>query len=223
MHQRRAFALGNFEGDDFVFEPAVFLRLQRFLMARQRELVLIFTVDVMFLGDILGGLAIIDQRIEFAHALVGKTPAEGAVVHVNIAALKRIGRFAHDPGAAGHAFDAAGDEQVAVIGFHRAARLIDRFEAGAAQAIDRCAGNRVGQTGEQGSVARDVARIFAGLIGAAEVDVFDLVFIDAGLFDHLADDVGGEIVGANVFENAAMAAHGRAHCFDDDGFSHDFT
>ena len=37
------------------------------------------------------------------------------------------------------------------------------------------------------------------------------------------DDICGEIVGANVFENAAVAAHRRAHGFDDDGFSHGFT
>ena len=178
---------------------------------------------LIFLRDVLGGLAVVDQRVELAHALVGKTPAERAVVHLNIAALKRIGRFAHDPGAAGHAFDAAGDEEIAVIGFDRAGRLIDRFESGAAQTVHRRAGNRVRQTGEQRSVARDVARVFAGLVGAAEVDVFDLVFIDAGSFDHLGDDVGGEIVGANVFQNPAMAPHGRAHGFDDDGFFHDFT
>jgi len=39
----------------------------------------------------------------------------------------------------------AGDVEIAVIGFDGAGRLIDRFEPGAAQAIDRGAGNRVGQ------------------------------------------------------------------------------
>ncbi len=55
-----------------------------------------------------------------------------------------------------------------MIGFHGASRLIDRFEARAAQAIDRRAGNCVRQAGEQRRVARDVARVFARLIGAAD-------------------------------------------------------
>ena len=110
-----------------------------------------------------------------------------------------------------------------MIGFDRAPGLVDRFETGAAQTIHRRARNRVRQPGEERCVARHVARVFAGLIGAAEVHVFDLFFVDAGFFDHFGDDVSREIVGTNVFKNPAVASHRRAQGFDNDGFSHDFT
>ena len=178
---------------------------------------------MIFVRDVFRCLAVVDQRVKLRHALVGKAPAERAVVHLHIATLVRVGRLTHDPRTAGHALDAAGNKKITVIGFHGASRLIDRFEARAAQAIDRRAGNCVRQAGKQRRVACDVARVFARLIGAAEVDVFDLFFIDAGLFDELRNDKRGEIVGANVFENAAVAAHRCAHGFNDNGFSHGFT
>ncbi len=89
--------------------------------------------------------------------LFGEAPSERAVVHLHVAALKCIRGFGHHPGPASHALDAARDEQIAMIGFDGAPSLIDRFETRAAQAIHRRARNRVGQTGQQRSVARYIA------------------------------------------------------------------
>src|SRR6266545_4977735 len=192
-------------------------------MAGKRELILVFAADVIFVRDVFRGLAVVDQRVELGHPLVGKAPAERAVIHLHVAALKRARRFAHYPRASRHALDAAGDEQIAVVGLDGAAGLVDRFESGTAQAVHRRPRDRVGQAGEQGSIARDIARVFAGLVGTAEINVFDFIFVDAGLFNHLGDDIRGEIIGADIFQYAAVASHWRAHSFDDYGFSHGFT
>ena len=110
-----------------------------------------------------------------------------------------------------------------MVGFHRAAGLVDGFEAGAAQAVHGRSRNGVGESGKQRGVARYVARILARLIGATEVDVFDLFFVDTGFLDELGDDVSGQVVGADVFEDTAVTPRRRAHGLYDNGFFHDFT
>jgi hypothetical protein len=49
----------------------------------------------------------------------------------------------------------------------------DGIHARTAQAVDRGAGHFDRQAGEQAGHARDVAVVFAGLVGAAVDDVFD--------------------------------------------------
>src|SRR5581483_6237353 len=61
--------------------------------------------------------------------------------------------------------DAARDEKIAVFHSDGAARLYDRFESRAAEAIDRAAGDSHRQPGEQRSGARAVARTASLLAG----------------------------------------------------------
>ena len=132
MDDRRAFLLGNFERNDFILEAAVFVRFQCLLMTTQSDLILVLAADLIFLRDVFRCLAIINQRIQFAHAAVGKTPAQRAIVHRHVSALEGICRLRHHPGAASHTLDAPGDEKIAVFGLDSPSRLIDCFENGAA-------------------------------------------------------------------------------------------
>jgi hypothetical protein len=61
------------------------------------------------------------------------------------------------------------------------------------------------------------------LVGTAEIDVFDFFFVDSGLVDQLSDDISAQVVGSNVFQNAAMSAHRGAHGFNNNCFLHGFT
>src|SRR5215467_11849744 len=98
---------------------------------------------MVFFRDVFGGFTVVDQRIQFRHTLIRKTPSQRAVIHGDIATLKRIRRFAHYPRAAGHTFDTSGNEQIAMIGFDRPSRLIDRLEARSTETIHSSARDSV--------------------------------------------------------------------------------
>jgi len=70
---------------------------------------------------------------------------------------------------------------------------------------------------------RATLRESSGLVGAAEINVFDLFFVDAGFLNQLGDDKGAKIIGANVFKNSTVTSHGRAHGFYNDCVFHGFT
>jgi hypothetical protein len=91
------------------------------------------------------------------------------------------------------------------------------LHAGAAQAVDGDAGDLDGEAGEQGGHAGDVAVVLAGLVGAAEVHVGELLHRRAVVLGEAADHVGGEVIGAHRRQGAAEPADRRANGGDDDG------
>src|SRR5207248_1310697 len=91
-----------------------------------------------------------------------------------------------------------------------ASGVVDGLEAGGAEAVDGDAAHFDGKASEEDGHAGHVAVVLASLVSAAEDDVLDAGGIDAGAGDKLFDDEGGEVVGADVFERASVAAHGRA-------------
>jgi hypothetical protein len=71
------------------------------------------------------------------------------------------------------------------------------------------------------SHAGEVAIVLAGLIGAAEDDVVHLVPVHfAVAVRQRLDRDGGEIVGADISERAAITADRRAHGVADEGLGH---
>ena len=76
----------------------------------------------------------------------------------------------HDERRAGHALDAAGDHQVRLARPDARAAVADRIEAGAAQPVDGTAGTSTGSPASSAAMRRDVAVVFAGLVGAAVDD-----------------------------------------------------
>ena len=90
-----------------------------------------------------------------------------------------------------------GDHHLAVIGLDHPRGDVDGVEAGGTQTIDRRAGHRIGKSREQHGHARDIAVVFARLIGRAEVYVVDELRINACPFDELANDQRRQIVGAH--------------------------
>ena len=57
---------------------------------------------------------------------------------------------------------------------------------------------------------RDVTAVLAGLVGAADDDVLDLVGREAALGDHLADHAGEHVVRAHLGEGAGVPAERAA-------------
>ena len=88
-----------------------------------------------------------------------------------------------------------------------AASGADRIEAGGAEPVQGLAGNRLRHAGKQKRHARDVAVVLAGLVGAAEIDLVDLVPVERRVLGHQRLDRGrGEIVGAHLGERTAETA-----------------
>ena len=72
------------------------------------------------------------------------------------------------------------------------------------------------QPGEEKRHARDVAIVLARLVGAAEIDLVD-VLADRGMaLDERADRRRGKVVGAHARKRAAIAADRRAHGIADE-------
>ena len=115
-------------------------------------------------------------------------------------------------------FDAAGDGEADFAGFDRARRGADRIQAGGAEAVDRGAGDGVGQLGQERRHARDVAVVLARLVGAAEDHLVQLGPVGVRVARHQrAQGDRGEIVGPHMGERAAEPADGRAHGIADIG------
>jgi hypothetical protein len=126
----------------------------------------------------------------------------------------------HREWRAAHRLDTPGNEEIAVPSRNGMARGNDCGQPGRAEPIHGHARNVLGQASKQDGHARDVAVVLAGLIRAAEVDVFDLAGIDTGAADRLPDDARSEIVGSHIGECAAVAPDRRAHTGEDDGTTH---
>ena len=94
---------------------------------------------------------------------------------------------------------------------------------GRAEPVDGHARDRLRQPREQRGHARDVAVVLAGLVRAAEVDVFDLAGGDSGARDRLCDHERREVVRPHARKRAAVAADGRANGGEDDRAAHAAT
>ena len=121
------------------------------------------------------------------------------------------------PGGAGHALHPAGQRHVGVSDGDGPRARDHRFEAGAAQAVDRRAGHRHGQPGQERGHAGHVAVVLARAVGVTEVHLVDGGRVELrrplhdGLHRHRR-----EVVGPHAGQRATMAPHRRPHGIDDE-------
>ncbi len=209
--KRIAFFLRDGHIEDFFRQAASLDRGGGALLAAQSKSVLIGAGNMKFLGHNFAGFGHGIGAVLGLQGGIHKAPAECGVFEFQIARKRRIG-FADDERCAGHAFDAARDQQIQFAALDATRGDGNCIHAGAAEAIDGGAGNFFGQAGEKHSHARDVAIVFAGLIGAAVDDVVERAPIHGRIaFDQLFDRKRGEIVGANARKGAAVTSEGRAN------------
>jgi len=151
---------------------------------------------------------------------IDEAPADGGVVNFR-RARKRFAGLAHDERRPRHRLDAAGNGEIHFAGADGARRIADRIEAGRAQPIDGEAGHGLRQPGEQQRHARDVAIVFAGLVGAAEEHFIEPRPVGLRVaFNERADRCGGKVVGAQFRQRAAVAADGGARCIANENLAH---
>ncbi|MCY1505121.1 hypothetical protein D9M68_393180 [compost metagenome] len=205
---------------DFASETPALLCRRRAGLAAQRKAVLVFARDGKLGRDVFGGLRHgVDAVLGF-HDWIDEAPAYRRVMDFG-AALERALGLGHDEGRARHAFDAAGDDNLGFTQPDRAGGVADGVQPGTAKPVDRRSGYRFGQPREQGSHARDVAVVFACLVGAAKNNLIDRLSRNGrNARQRLADHVGRKIVRARARQRAAIATDGRADAADDIGFTH---
>jgi hypothetical protein len=174
------------------------------------------------LREVVGGLRhrivaelLLDLRVR-------ETRADGRVEDAHLAAVGRLGLGHHERRAA-HALDATGDEQVALARGDHLRGIGHRVQAARAVALEHRAADLDRQAGEQAGMARDAARVFAALVGAADHDVLELLGLEAAARHQFLHHAGEQVVGANAGQRAGVAADGGAEsvvqvCVEHGGF-----
>ena len=188
-------------------------------MAAQCERVLVFARHLVLLRDTLRGLPHLQRAIHLGHLRVDQAPAQRGVVRRLRAARKRPVGLGHHPRRAGHALDAARDDDVGGARLDLARRGDGRLHSRAAQAVDGLPRYLDRKPRQQERHARDVAVVLAGAVGAAEDDVFDLGRFDMSALTHLLEDDRGEVIRADVLQLAAVPPHRRARGRNDNGLT----
>ena len=217
---RVALALRHHDRGDLALQPAVLDRLGRTALAAVGVGILVASLDLVFLGNVLGRLRHRIDPVLRLHQLVDETPAERGVLDLGRAGVRGLG-LGHDEGRAGHALDAAGDGEFRLARLDRTSRAADRIHAGAAEPVDGDARHRLGQAREQRRHAGDVAVVLARLVGAAELDVVHPRPVDARVARHQRGDGHcAEIVGPNGGERTAEAPDGGPLSVADEGLGH---
>ena len=154
--------------------------------------------DVEVFGHVIGGCWHHIDAILSLHLRIDEAPPEGGVVEYLRPGKSGLGLW-HDEWGAAHALDPAGDDQIEVASLDGPGSTRQGVQARTAQAICGRATGRDRQARKQGRHPRDVAVIFARLVGAAENHVIQLIPVDTGIARHQGlNRYGGQVVSADV-------------------------
>ncbi|MNO56183.1 hypothetical protein D3C76_466930 [compost metagenome] len=151
---------------------------------------------------------------------IGEARADGAVEDVHRPAEGAV-RLAHDERRAGHAFGAAGQVQPALAAGDRPRRVDHRRQAAGAQAVDRLPRHPPRQTGSEQGITRQVAAVLAGLVGAAEDHILQVVDSEAGGLHDPRQQRADQVVRTHPGQGAGVAAERSAQAGIDIGIEHD--
>nr|BFF22916.1 hypothetical protein GCM10025732_08810 [Glycomyces mayteni] len=216
----RLVAVEFVQGQDLVGEGPGLPRGVGEAVAAGGEGVLGFAADAELVGEDLGPFAEAHGPLR-VHGGVDQAPAEGGVGEFESASRERLLGLREDPRGAAHRLDAPGDDEVGVAALDRAGRGDDGFGPGPAEAVDGGARDGRGEPGEEDGHAGDVAVVLARAVGVAEDDVPDRRRVEVALArDEPADRLGGQVVGADLRERAAVAADRGADGVEDVGGAH---
>ncbi|MNZ82899.1 hypothetical protein D3C78_1016110 [compost metagenome] len=215
-----AFFVGDAHRHDLFSEETCGLGGCGTLLATQGEGVLIGTRDLVIVGDVVGGLRHgIDAVLGF-HQRVDEAPADGGVFELHVARKSGIG-LAHHERRTGHRLDAAGNRQLHLAAGDGAKGGADSVHARGAEAVQGHTRHAVRQACQQQRHARDVAVVFAGLVGAAEEHLVQQIPLHLRVaLDQRLDRYGGQVIGTHAGQGAAEAADGGTNGIADKYVTH---
>jgi hypothetical protein len=119
-----------------------------------------------------------------------------------------------------HHLDARRDDDVELLGPDGGRGVEVRLHRGAALAVDGRAAHRLRPAGDEGRHAADVPALLADLRDAAHLDVLDLGRVEVVALDEAVQDLGGELVAADLRERAVPLADRAADGVDDQRVTH---
>ncbi len=213
LEQHGAFARGNFDRNDLLFEVARSDGGGGALLAGQCELVLHLARNLVALGHVLGG----DAHV---HLLPGvMQDAEHVVDALAVTHALAPARALVEVGAAAHGFGATAHGHVAVAIANGLRRADDGLQARAAQAVDVEGGRLDGAAGVDGGHAGEVGVLGVGGDHVAHHHMAHGVGRDAGARDGGLHGGGGELGVGHVLQAAAEGADGGAGGADDEDFA----
>src|SRR3990170_3664347 len=111
MDERPAFSLRDLHWNNLVFEDALFVCAHRLPMALKGEGVLLLATDLVFLSNVFGSVAVIEEPVELSKAMIRKAPSERAVIAGDVAPLKGGRAFSQHPRSPGHALNSSRNEE----------------------------------------------------------------------------------------------------------------
>src|SRR5262245_66259358 len=197
--------------DDFFGKIARGNRLSGTLLRAQRKRILVGACDLKFFRNVLAGFRHGIDAVLLLHQRIDEAPADRRVVNLS-ASGERLLRLSLYEWRARHRFNAAGDREVHFAGPNSTRGGADCFEARSTEAVQSHARHVVWQARKQERHARNVAVVFAGLIGAAIEDFLELCPIDLRITRHQSlDRNGGKIVRTDLGERAAVTADRGPH------------
>ncbi len=218
---RLPLALGDVHRQDLLGELAPIDGRDGALVAGQGKFVLFLTGDTGQLGEVLSGDPHRLGPIGSLQARVDETPAQGCVVGGQVA--HRMGRLGQGVRRAAHALHAAHDKGLAIAGTDGAGSQVERSQTRGAQAVDRHPGHFNGQPCQQRGHAGNIAVILTGLVGAAQVDLFDQGGVQVVACYQGLDGVRGQVIRADGGQRAAQVADRGSERVDDHCFGHGNT
>ncbi|MNS18481.1 hypothetical protein D3C72_501750 [compost metagenome] len=154
------------------------------------------------------------------HERIHKTPADGGIKHLRLT-LERRGRFAHHERRAGHGLHATGDQQIRIARFNRPSGKTDGVKSGTAQTVDRRAGHRLRESGQQRCHARHVTVVFSGLICTAEDHIVNTFSVQVRIArQQRTQRHSRQIVGAYTRQCTAITPHRGTNTITDKCITH---
>ncbi len=173
IENRNAFSRFDFDWNDLVFEFAIRDRFQGFFLGSQRELVLHFAGNVVFLRDVFGCHTHVDIVHRVGQRVVRHRVDNGLVAHFRSGTV-----FAIEQVRGGrHVFHTTGNKDVSPAGMNTDRRFDYGFKTGTANHVDRVRWNGFRDSRVQRDVTGDV------LSQPRRDDVSDNDFVDIGRLD----------------------------------------
>ncbi|MCY1213583.1 hypothetical protein D9M72_253720 [compost metagenome] len=199
-----ALPLRDQDGRDLILEAASLDGRDGFLLGGGSKGVLLFAGQAVLLHQILGG----DAHVVVVEG-VGQAVVDHGVQRLGVAHAHAGTGGREDVGRQAHVFLAAGDDHFGVAATDGLDAQVQGLEAGTAELVQVHGRYRVGQAGEDGGLA---GRVLAGAGGEhlAENHFIDLLALEAGLLQQLADHCSAQFMGGNIGQRALEAANGSA-------------
>jgi hypothetical protein len=207
-----AFLAGYGHGQDVLRVP---VRVVAGLRA-EGVAVLVFAADPMVSSKVLGGFGHGVGAPELGHLRVDKAPADGGVVDFRRAGEGGL-RLWHDERRAGHAFDAARDDDVCRPVADGAGGGDHGIKPRGAEAVHGQRRDSRAEAREEDSHPGDVAVVLARLIGAAKDHFADGQVVEV---QEAVDDPGGEVIRADMGEGTCITPDWGAAVGAEEDFCH---